>query len=66
MITIDKEIIKNWARMGQRAVYGQTLLDLAEEYPDLIAMSADLGNSSGLDRFKKRFPYIWKQGFSLE
>lgn len=56
MITIDQEIIKNWARMGQRAVYGQTLLDLAEEHPDLIAMSADLGNSSGLDRFKKRFP----------
>ena len=56
MISIDPDSIKNWARMGQRAVYGQTLLGLAEEYDDLIAMSADLGNSSGLDRFKKKFP----------
>jgi transketolase len=56
MIPIDPETIKNWARMGQRAVYGQTLLDLAEEHPSLIAMSADLGNSSGLDRFKRKYP----------
>ena len=56
MIPINSETVKNWARMGQRAVYGQVLLDLAEEHPKLIAMSADLGNSSGLDRFKKRFP----------
>ena len=56
MLSIDSNSIAQWSRMGQRAVYGQALLSLAEEYPDLIAMSADLANSSGLDRFRKKYP----------
>lgn len=37
-------------------MYGQAILDLAENRPDLMVLSADLGNSSGLDRFSKSFP----------
>jgi transketolase len=37
-------------------MYGQAILDLAESCPDLVVLSADLGNSSGLDRFKKTYP----------
>jgi transketolase len=37
-------------------MYGQAILDLAERRPDLMVLSADLGNSSGLDRFKKSYP----------
>jgi len=48
--------ILQWARLGSRAVYGQTLLELAGHDPSIIAISADLGNSSGLDRFKAAFP----------
>jgi transketolase len=45
-----------WSRLGPRAVYGQALLDLAQSNLDVLAMSADLGNSSGLDRFRKTYP----------
>jgi transketolase len=56
VINISENEIRVWAKMGPRAVYGQTILALAENFPDLIALSADLGNSSGLDRFKSNFP----------
>lgn len=44
------------SRLGPRATYGQTLLALAEQDERIVAMSADLGGSSGLDRFRARFP----------
>lgn len=37
-------------------MYGQAILDLAENRPDIMVLSADLGNSSGLDRFSRSFP----------
>jgi transketolase len=37
-------------------MYGQALLDIATDNERVVALSADLGNSSGLDRFKKTFP----------
>ena len=37
-------------------MYGQAILDLAENHSDIMVLSADLGNSSGLDRFSKSFP----------
>ena len=56
MISFSQEEFLAWARLGPRAVYGQTLLKLASEEPKIIALSADLGNSSGLERFKSSFP----------
>jgi len=48
--------IKIWAKFGPRAVYGIAMHDLAKSNPNLIAISGDLGNSSGLDRFKRDYP----------
>jgi transketolase len=48
--------IRQWNRLGPRGTYGQAILSLAETFPNLIAMSADLGNSSGLDRFRSSYP----------
>lgn len=53
---ITKTNAKIWSRLGPRAVYGQALMALASEDDRIIALSADLGNSSGLDRFKATFP----------
>jgi transketolase len=47
---------KMWSRFGSRATYGQAILALAEHCENLVVMSADLGNSSGLDRFKSAYP----------
>jgi transketolase len=44
--------ILQWGRLGSRATYGQILLTLALQESKILALSADLGNSSGLDRMK--------------
>jgi len=56
MIKIDKRSARAWSRMGPRAVYGQFLLEMARENSRLIALSADLGRSSGLGAFAKELP----------
>ena len=42
--------------MGPRAVYGQFLLDMARVNPRILALSSDLGRSSGLRAFSKELP----------
>jgi len=56
MISIDKRKARAWSRMGPRAVYGQFLLEMAREDPKVLALSADLGRSSGLGAFAKELP----------
>jgi transketolase len=45
-----------WSRMGPRAMFGKFMLDIAKKNKKLIVLSADLGRSSGLARFKIEFP----------
>lgn len=56
MFEITAASAKTWSRIGARATYGQAILSLAESTPNLMVLSADLGNSSGLDRFKNTYP----------
>jgi len=53
---INSSKIKLWSKLGSRATYGQAMMSVAEEYADVLAMSADLGNSSGLKPFTRKFP----------
>jgi transketolase len=45
-----------WARMGIRAFYGSALFELRSLEPNLVALSSDLGRSSGLQKFSSTFP----------
>ena len=56
MLELTSSTARQWSRIGSRGMYGQAILDLAESCPELVVLSADLGNSSGLDRFKKTYP----------
>jgi transketolase len=56
MVEISKRNARTWSRIGIRATYGQALSGYAAENPNVIALSADLGRSSGLDRFSKEYP----------
>ena len=56
MVDITPSNARQWSRLGSRGVFGQAILAVAENYPQMMVMSADLGNSSGLDRFKKTYP----------
>lgn len=56
MLEITPSNARQWSRLGSRGVFGQAILSIAENSPNLMVISADLGNSSGLDRFKKTYP----------
>jgi transketolase len=56
MLQITASNARQWSRLGSRGVFGQAILSIGDVYPDLIVISADLGNSSGLDRFKNTYP----------
>lgn len=56
MTSISESKIRQYSRFGQRAVFGLSLLDKAKNNSSVYAISADLGNSSGLDRFAKLLP----------
>ena len=56
MFEITQSNARQWSRLGSRGVFGQAILAVAEHHPEMMVISADLGNSSGLDRFKKSYP----------
>ena len=56
MPEITSKNSRQWSRMGSRAVLGQAILLLAETKKNLMILSADLGGSSGLSRFKNAYP----------
>ncbi|MBP0600719.1 transketolase [Herbaspirillum sp. LeCh32-8] len=56
MVEINPSNARQWSRLGSRGVFGQAILAIADQHPDMMVVSADLGNSSGLDRFKKAWP----------
>jgi transketolase len=56
LLEINSTNARQWSRLGSRGVFGQAILDIAPSISNLMVISADLGNSSGLDRFKKAYP----------
>jgi transketolase len=56
LLEINPSNARQWSRLGSRGVFGQAILAIAPSIPNLMVLSADLGNSSGLDRFKKAHP----------
>ena len=55
MIIKDSDI-RIWSKLGSRATFGQSIMKLYDEEQDFFVMSADLGSSSGLARFYKKYP----------
>ena len=43
-------------KIATRAVYGQMLIDLAEEYPELVVLDADLAGATMTKNFSKAYP----------
>ncbi len=43
-------------KIATRAAYGKAIVDLAEEYPDLVILDADLASATKTDSFSKAYP----------
>ncbi|RUS02448.1 transketolase family protein [Pectobacterium polaris] len=56
MLVIKPASIRSWSMLGSRGTFGLTLLELAQQDENVVALSADLGKSSGLDRFSAAYP----------
>jgi len=53
---IDDKIIDLWSKIGSRAAFGLSLIDLKKEFDNLQVVTADVSTSAGLDRYKRMFP----------
>lgn len=56
MLEINPRNARTWARIGVRASYGMAMLEAVRHKPQVIAMSADLGRSSGFGPLMAQFP----------
>ena len=52
----SKAQLKTFSRLGQRGTLGVTLLEMAQSKENLMVLSADLANTSGLARFVSSCP----------
>lgn len=51
MIEYEKKKLIQWSRSGQRKLFGSILNEIADEYPNLFMIAADVGSSAGLKEF---------------
>lgn len=56
MIEIQRANMRMWSMLGKRGTFGTALTELAPEYENLMAMSADFARSSGLERYSHSYP----------
>lgn len=56
MFKVNSMNSRTWSRIGVRATYGIVLYELAMNHPEIIALSADLGRSSGLKQLMDKLP----------
>jgi len=56
MIEFNSLNARLWSKLGQRATFGMTMLELGRELDDLVVLTGDLCTTSGLDRFRAAFP----------
>lgn len=56
MLEITAANARLWSMLGSRGTFGVALLDVASSHPDLMVLSADLGVTAGLERFRTTHP----------
>jgi len=55
MIEIQRAKMRMWSMLGKRGTFGTALTELAPEYDNLMAISADFSRSSGLERYSHTY-----------
>lgn len=55
-INVTPADVRAWSMMGTRGTFGVTLLNIAQQNPRIVGLTADLGITSGMERFSIAFP----------
>lgn len=55
-MNLDEATIQNFTRISSRGVFGEALNDLALQYPDLMAVVADVLSSAKLEKLNDNYP----------
>ena len=55
-LSVSPSDVRAWSMMGTRGTFGVTLLALAQQNPHIVGLTADLGITSGMERFSHTFP----------
>ena len=53
---IDQKKARIWSRMGVRACYGMAMMEAVKRSANVLALSADLGRSSGMKQLMEQHP----------
>jgi len=53
---IEDKHIDLWSKIGSRATFGMSLLEIQKEFQKLQIVTSDVSTSAGLDRFRKTYP----------
>ena len=60
MIDINKNKIKIWSTIGQRATFGMAAYEIAAKINNLMVLTCDVSTSAGLDRFRKNLGNLFE------
>jgi len=61
MLQIDEVNVKRWSATGSRGAFGEALVDVGEQTSDVVALTADLADSTRVGPFALRFPERYVQ-----
>jgi transketolase len=56
MLTVNATNAEIWSEIGERGTFGKTLIEVANEMPDVVAITADLADATKVREFSKTFP----------
>jgi transketolase len=56
LLQIDEVNVKRWSAIGSRGAFGEALVDVGEQISDVVALTADLADSTRVRPFALRFP----------
>ncbi len=56
MSILSLELLEEWSKLGHRSAFGESMVLLGEENPNVCAVLADITNTARMVNFEKHFP----------
>ena len=56
MLRLTAENVQSWSELGSRGSFGKAMLDIAENCPDVVVLTADLADATRVREFSHLYP----------